>query len=51
MEKIDFIDLENELRLEYEQWLTSFGRNDFNRAEKNNNDYETRNIERENRHS
>lgn len=30
------IDLENELRLEHERLLTSFGRNDFNRAERKN---------------
>ena len=30
------IDLENELRLESERLLTSFGRNDFNRAERKN---------------
>lgn len=30
------IDLENELRLEYERLLTSFGRNDFNREERKN---------------
>lgn len=30
------IDVENEFRLEYERWLTSFGRNNFNRAERKN---------------
>lgn len=30
------IDLENELRLNYERYLTSFGHNDFNKAERKN---------------